>query len=245
VRIPPISGFDENKKSKMKTEQLLNINPQEFEGSLKLEKIQERLTSLFLKETPKRNQLQFIKKIQKTFEIREKTHNTPTAGFDNLMEQVGTFESDSFQKGLCFRVPLTFVCAEEDQHLFDCTRFYLKLYIKSENFDFFGKNLFHKYNMNKIISIYSPIRKYPERSIESLFEEYFQEYFAGFQKQLKEYGKEKMWIKETVIDTDMKENRNQQNGMDVEEVDYQVQKEFYEVLLENSWLVEEIVSYIG
>lgn len=236
-RHPPKADFDESKKAKLKPEQLLNIDPQIFEGELVFEHIQERLSSLFLKERPKKNHLEFLKKIQKTFEIKGETTNSDMfSNIEHIITQCA-HNSDSYSKGLCFRVPLKHLTFDGgDGDLFDCSGFYAKLYIRSENFDFFGKNLFDKYNMNTIIKTYSPIRRNPDRPIEGLFKDFFETFFEDFQARLFQYGQSKMWIKETVIEPGLRE------PSESPEVDYKMKREFYQVVLDNPWLLQEMFS---
>ena len=240
VRTPPQGGLDEPKKSKMKPSQLLNFEEQVFRGKLVFEKIQKRVSSLFIKETPKKNRFEFIKKIQKTFESHQ---NSVKFGEVTKTEKGSEFKeffsSDSFNKGLCFRVDLDHE-GPEGEDLFTCRRMYLKLYIKSENFEFFGKNLFHKYNMNKIINIISPLKRFPEKSMESMFEDYFEAFFEKFQMQLREFGRKKMWVKETFVQEKGKENVIPEKlETNLEE---NSQKDFYEAMSEHGWLLKEFLE---
>lgn len=228
--------LEESKKSKMKPSQLVNFDEQVFEGQLVFEEIEQRLNSVFIKDTPKKNRFEFIKKIQRTFEIRQ---NSSKLGLFTQIEnsiKKNHFFSDSFKRGLCFRVPLEHRRAADTPQIFNCERMYLKLYIRSDNFELFGKNIFNKYNMNKIIKIISPIKKLPEQSMEDLFQEYLKAFFEPFRAKLQEYGRRKQWVKETFLgDSFDKENLPSAS----EQTKSDTMAEFFLEMTKNNWMLDE------
>jgi hypothetical protein len=94
--------------------------------------------------------------------------------------------------------------------------------------------------MNKIIKIISPIKKLPEKTMEHIFNEYIEKFFLEFRKKLQCYGEMKQWTKETYISETPKENKFSKANLMIQ--NQETRKEFFQIMLDNPWMIEEFRS---